>query len=798
MRRPAAFLLAVFAAGIWTGYYLDFRLAAALWLTSSFIALALQKRYLCILLAVGMLGTFYIQMADGRAEPLHDYEGRVVSFKGKVLAAEDRGSYLQLIIKPDSWQWGDVRGTTGKKLIVNLSLSSTERNADVTRKEKLDLLGKEVGLKGRLTLPSGARNPGLFDYRLFLKTRGITGIVSANRDHLQVIGQGNPAVAFMGKVKEDLSVSLDRYMDQDSRALLLGILFGDKTLIEEDIYEDFQRNGCAHILSVSGIHVGIIYISVSRIFRNRRSPAGSVCLLGLLFFYAALANFSASVVRAVVMIAIHILSKCLHRRYDLLCCISFSAFLMLLYNPFYLFNLGFQLSYLAVFTLAFLLPIVETKIDKLREYRRCRWSAALLQTFAPIFVIQLGMAPASAYHFLYFSLSAFFINLPIIALAAIILPLGMGLTLLNAVAGGEDIFFGLGATGAELLIQAMIKLNQYAGGLSISSMNVTGPLVFVLAFYYGLFFFLTSESFWILCRKRNKRAILAICASIFCVSALTPFVVGEHERRADIVFVDVGQGDCLHLRTPSGKNILIDGGGSENYDTGKKILFPYLMKNGVNKVDMAIVTHLHQDHYGGIASLSRLMPVKKLVLYEANALKKERIMEETGLAANALLYASAGDRIQVEKDIYIDVLYPASRSEEEYRRLLADEEDENESSLVMRVYYRGVSLLITGDMGFEGERRIMELLGESSEAWLKADILKVGHHGSRYSTGDGFLREVAPRVAVIQVGRNNFGHPHPDVIEKLAKKDIMIYRNDDNGAILIDISRRGVRLRTML
>lgn len=796
VRRPITYIFAAFAGGIWTGYYLAFWLAASLFGMGIFAALLLKKQRLCILLVIGLLGVCYVQMNDSGSEPLGDYENRVISVTGKILGVEDRENYLRILIKPDVWQCGEASGVIRDKLIVNLAFLPKEQEATNAPSDgKPDLFGKEVRVKGKLTFPSGMRNPGLFDYKLYLKTRGITGIVNASEAHLEIIGQGNAAIAALGKLRRSFSASLDRYMSRDAKALLLGILFGDKLLIDEEIYEDFQRNGCAHILSVSGIHVSIIYIYISKLFRNRRNPIGSACALGLLFFYAALANFSDTVVRAVVMIAIHILSKYLHRRYDLLCCISFSAFLMLLYNPFYLFSLGFQLSYLAVFTLAFALPVAESKIERLNEYKRYRWAANLLRAAAPVFVIQAGMAPATAYHFQYFSFSAFLINFPVIALSGLILPLGMALVMLSFNSGG---LFGFGATGVELLIEIMIQLNRFAGELNLSSMNVKGPPVWVLAIYYGLFFFFTSESFWILYRNRDKQWIIRICICILCVSAAAPLVMGENDRRADIVFVDVGQGDCIHLRTPSGKNILIDGGGSADYDTGKKILLPYLLKNGVDKVDLAIVTHFHQDHYGGIASLCKRMPVRKLAVYGANRLKEETILADTGLDGQSMVYVAAGDRLRIEDDIYIDVLYPEHRKTEIYQQLLADEADENHCSLVLRVYYRGISLLVTGDMGFEGEKLLMDLFKEFSRDKLKADILKVGHHGSRFSTGDEFLDAVAPQVAVIQVGRNNFGHPHPDVIEKLEEKGIMIFRNDHSGAILLDVEGKGVRFRTML
>ncbi|HOA43052.1 MAG TPA: DNA internalization-related competence protein ComEC/Rec2 [Bacillota bacterium] len=803
MRRPIAFIFAAFAGGIWTGYYLGFWWTVSLFGTLALPSLLLRKQHLCIFLTMALMGACYFHLHDSRPEPLANYEDHVISVTGTVLNVEDRGNYLRLLLKPDSWQCGNVAGTVQDKLIVNLAFSTKERgmsadeggDVSVAHETISDLFGNKVQVKGKLSLPSGSRNPGLFDYKLYLKTRRIAGIITASDSHLEIAERGNRAIAAMGKLKYSFSDSLDRFMDRDAKALLFGILFGDKLHIDDEIYEDFQRNGCAHILSVSGIHVSIIYVYICRLFRNRRNPIVSACASGILFFYAALANFSDTVVRAFLMIIVHILSKFLHRRYDLLCCTSFSAFLMLLYNPFYLFSLGFQLSYLAVFTLAFALPLAVSKIEKLNENKRYERIAALLHAAAPLFIIQAGMAPASAYHFQYFSFSAFLINFPVIMLAGLILPLGMGLIALSF---NQGFLFGFGATAAELLIEIMIQLNRFAGEVGFSSMTVKSPSVWMLVIYYGLFFFFTSESFWILYRNRNKVLIVSICIFILCISVVSPYIMGENERRADIVFVDVGQGDCIHLRTPSGKNILIDGGGSTDYDTGKKVLLPYLLKNGVDRVDLAVVTHLHQDHYGGIASLCRLMPVRKLAVYHANRIKEEEILYDTGLDETQMIYVAAGNRLHIEDDIYIDILYPNIHDEETSWQLISEEADENLCSLVLRVSYKGISLLVTGDMGFEGERLLMDSYKKASHEMLRADILKVGHHGSRFSTGDQFLDAVSPQAAVIQVGKNNFGHPHPDVIEKLEKKGIIVFRNDRHGAVLLDVRKTGVRFRTMI
>ncbi len=213
----------------------------------------------------------------------------------------------------------------------------------------------------------------------------------------------------------------------------------------------------------------------------------------------------------------------------------------------------------------------------------------------------------------------------------------------------------------------------------------------------------------------------------------------------------------------------------------------------------AVVTHLHQDHYAGIVSLCNLLPVKSLALYEGYSTGQDQILKETGLKEKQLLYMKKGDSLLIEEGVKIDILYPEKKSAEEYKQMQEGETDENGMTLVLRLDYDKASVLLTGDLGFKGEEEIVAMYEGSGERLAKADILKVGHHGSKYASGDPFLDLVNPRIAVIQVGENNnFGHPNADVIEKLEKKDIIVRRTDLCGAIMLDVKDGDVRIRTML
>lgn len=731
----------------------------------------------CLFLLAVLIGSLYFYLAEHHQDPLEAAEGKTCTVEGRIITIQ---------IKDDTSYQMLITAENGNKRLVQVK---------GFMEDPAESIGKWAVIKGKVTLPAERRNPGLFDYRLYLKTKGVRVILQS--EYAQItLRQGNPSVLFssLARLKYGFQNKLNEVMAPEAFGLMVGMLFGDCSFIGEDTYEAFQKNGIAHILSVSGIHVGIVYLFINRLLGNQKTRTFYLFAALMLFFYAALSEFSPSVVRAVVMIYIHMFSKVSYRRYDFISCSAASALGMLLLNPFSLFNAGFQLSFMAVFCLAAMLPWMNRKLAHMEESGKNERITAGLRYLSPLLIIQVGMAPMTAYLFNYFSVAAFFMNLPIIAISGVIIPLGICLIPVSLLGGP---FFGVGAGAAELLIDLMLWLNERFFLPGIGFFNVVSPSIFFLLIFYGFFFFLSSEFFRILYQRRRKKAITVYCSLILIFSILIFAAVDDGYRNAEFIFLDVGQGDCLHVRTPEGRNILIDGGGSQKYKVGEKILLPYLLKNGVKSIDLAIVTHLHDDHYLGIKELAGKMDIKKLGIYEANRLREKELLDDTGLKSGKLLYLAEGDRIRIENDVWIDVLYPEERSEEEYKTLIKNEEDENNSCLFMKVYYKGLTVMMTGDIGMEGEEEIMDYYQNDPQI-LDVDVLKVGHHGSRYSTGNQFLEAVSPKIAVFQVGKNNFGHPHPSVIEKCTEKGIMIHRNDLNGAIIFEEEGQRWHIKVLL
>ena len=297
----------------------------------------------------------------------------------------------------------------------------------------------------------------------------------------------------------------------------------------------------------------------------------------VLIGYSFLASFSPSVVRASVMIVLHLYAKVRHLRYDLGSASFVVLLMILLKNPMQLFHTGLQMSFLAVLTLSAAAPFFR------KFYQGIFLSSG---------VVQLGLLPYTAYVFNYVSLAAVFINVPIIFLAGFLVPLGIGgfalsLILLEPTAVSIEIM-GQAIDGLCGLLTSCNSMTCIKG---VTSFEVTSPPRALLAGYYLLLLLFLSEEGRLLILRKRKKAVAALICLCLAAAAIFGQVTATGFENASIVFVDVGQGDCMHIKAKDGKNYLVDGGGKIDYDLGKKTLKPYLLKNGVRRLDGAFVSH---------------------------------------------------------------------------------------------------------------------------------------------------------------------------------------------------------------
>lgn len=676
---------------------------------------------------------------------LEGLEGNNAAVTGRVVSIVKKDDeYFKLQLSDVSIISDNGARSYKKKILVNVYSDIADYRT---------VLWDRVYITGEVSIPKERSNPGTFDYRRYLKSIGIRCIITA--ENIENVKKAGGIAALLKSAKCRTADIFESALGDDS-AVVMGLLFGETSGIDEDIIETFRRGGTAHVLAVSGLHLGLLYSFLCRFKRKKRSIPADIAIVLALSAYTALAGFTASVVRACLMIFIHIAGNHLNRRYDLISSTCVSMIIILAVNPMQIYSAGFQMSFLAVITLGVMIPLIQKKIKGI---------------LLPMIAVQTGMVPYTMYVFNYVSLTSIISNIPVYFIAAAMIPAGISVIAfcwLPVIAKPAAMITGL-------FVKLLLWCNDFTYMGGVFTFDVASPSVIFLAVYYIFIFYMCSEAGQIALIRRNYKKIAAVFAAAVICGAGCSVYLSDGFEKTDMVFVDVGQGDCLHIKE-GGKNLLIDGGGSFNYNVGKSTLKPYLLKNGVTKIDMAIATHLHTDHYQGLKELSQTYRIKKLGVYEANSVNENHLKKE--FKTDEILYLAAGDVINMGRNVSVEVLSPD-------RGNPLDEKDENKNSLVLRVNVKGSSVLMTGDIDEKGEKTLI------ADTDIKADILKIAHHGSRYSSCEKFIAVAAPKIAVIQVGKNTYGHPSEEVIKRLEEHKITVLRNDEQGAVGIRVNKAG-------
>ena len=676
---------------------------------------------------------------------LEGLEGNNAAVTGRVVSIVKKDDeYFKLQLSDVSIISDNGARSYKKKILVNVYSDIADYRT---------VLWDRVYITGEVSIPKERSNPGTFDYRRYLKSIGIRCIITA--ENIENVKKAGGIAALLKSAKCRTADIFESALGDDS-AVVMGLLFGETSGIDEDIIETFRRGGTAHVLAVSGLHLGLLYSFLCRFKRKKRSIPADIAIVLALSAYTALAGFTASVVRACLMIFIHIAGNHLNRRYDLISSTCVSMIIILAVNPMQIYSAGFQMSFLAVITLGIMIPLIQKKIKGI---------------LLPMIAVQTGMVPYTMYVFNYVSLTSVISNIPVYFIAAAMIPAGISVIAfcwLPVIAKPAAMITGL-------FVKLLLWCNDFTYMGGVFTFDVASPSVIFLAVYYIFIFYMCSEAGQIALIRRNYKKIAAVFAAAVICGAGCSVYLSDGFEKTDMVFVDVGQGDCLHIKA-GGKNLLIDGGGSFNYNVGKSTLKPYLLKNGVTKIDMAIATHLHTDHYQGLKELSQTYRIKKLGVYEANSVNENHLKKE--FKTDEILYLAAGDVINMSRNVSVEVLSPD-------RGNPLDEKDENKNSLVLRVNVKGSSVLMTGDIDEKGEKTLI------ADTDIKVDILKIAHHGSRYSSCEKFIAVAAPKIAVIQVGKNTYGHPSEEVIKRLEEHKITVLRNDEQGAVGIRVNKAG-------
>ncbi|KUG04271.1 late competence protein comec, dna transport [hydrocarbon metagenome] len=620
--------------------------------------------------------------------------------------------------------------------------------------------GEQVTLRGILEVPDKPGNPGEFDYYKYLLHQRVFYIMSVEleADIKQIIpvpGISRQLNSYRNRIEETVYDTLP----ESEAEIFLGMLLGEKENIDADRYEMFQQIGIVHIFAVSGLHIGFLVLffsyaaSLAALSRRNRYFAVMFCMI----IYGSLIGWPISVQRAVIMAALALLAQYQGREGGLGNSLGLAGMIIVLLDPYALFTTSFQLSFMATWGLVCLYPAIKSSF----QYKNRVWDIILIPLCA-----QLAVVPLLAYYFNLFSPAGLISNIMISYLAGGIVISGAAALLLVFLPPLAALFLYPSGYMIEILQGLADFISQIPG----SYLWVKTPGLAVIASYYLLLLMLLAALYYSWPRRWIwSPSILVIISLIVICLPPSLYKYGTME----IVFLDVGQGDSIFIKTPRGKFIMLDGGGSHFYSVGQKKVIPYLHHRGVREIFMLINSHPDSDHLMGLLEIAEQIPFRYAVIPTAllDAGEYDELKRIASARGAVVLGAAAGQQIHIDEEgLQMEVLSPPAGIESS---------DYNKLSLVLRCEYGDFSLLLPGDLDKEGLEDITPS-GSTNPTLL----VKVPHHGSRGSLSEGFYQGFDPYAAVISVGKNNiYGHPNQEVLDCLEKQGIMILRTDQNGAV---------------
>lgn len=707
----------------------------------------------------------------------------------------------------------------------------------ISTKQNVNLqYGDEIKLTGIYSPPEVKRNYGGFDYSEYLKQQKIIGTIKAQDVVVLKNKQANFLLQMSNNFSHAVKERLSSFLDEDKSALLIGILLGDVSGIDEDIKEGFRNCNLSHILAVSGMHVTYIILGVQKLLKSilgrRTSYIVSICVV---IAYLFLTGFTPSIVRASIMSICLLGAKILYRKNDFWTSTAISLWFILLNNPFSIQNIGLQFSYMGMIGIVVGSKVFRSLFHQIsyKRTKRRRKSGkyyfnrkravvfSRLQTKIQEMIMvtlsaQIAILPVMLFNYNQFSLYFLITNVLVGFLIGPIVLFGFLLIIFSILPSFLFKFFlpsiSLFMPILKLMLVALLQITKI-GNLPFAKIYVATPNIISIGIYYVVcilfkFLYLTFNSKKLTPTKIRVKNLVAVLrykihknkkyVIKFVIGFCTIFlIISIYPQNLKIHFVDVGQGDCTFIETPNKKTILIDGGGSlsKTFSVGEKTLIPYILDRGYTKIDTIIISHFDYDHVEGILKVLQELKVGQVYFPKQqndseNFIQFLKITKEKKIKTQEL---KKGDVLKLEKDLTLKVLWPLASKEK-----MITENAVNNNSLVAKLEYGSFSCLFTGDIEKIAEEEILANI-KNVDKDIEATVLKVAHHGSKSSSINEFLTAVKPKIALIGVGKNNkFGHPSDEVIQRLQKNKAKIYRTDFSGEIEMLIFKGGdVKIQTL-
>lgn len=686
-------------------------------------------------------------------------------------------------------------------------------------------IGDIIEIKGNLRSPKSASNPSEFDYKKYLQNKDTFVILYSNNKEFKILShpdiknaKNKPKELWwcvlqgLDLTRDNIILKHQNYVKSPNLEVLGGIVFGDDAVNPpDDVKQSFINSGLLHLLAASGLNVALIFSIwwVLSGFLNLPYNARLAVGIAIVLLYTFMTGFPPSILRATIMLIIILIGKLMFKTADNFVLIFFTGFIMLLFNPKLINDVGFELSFLVT---GGLITCIEPICSKIKHFDKAYkkyfynkfssknsgfwtdfWGTKLILAFffifSPVsilgmvlvpFVAQMWAAPLQMYYFNTFTPCSVFANIAVLPFIGIISFIGFISSILGLVPVLGDFVIKISSYILNPLISALLYVSDFFSNLPFSVIKMPSGQVFQIILYYLI---ILSFIQCVISNFKKRKANIVFVILLLCLSGSICFSVIKQalNNNYEIIAFDVGNADNFLIKTPKNKYIMIDAAKLpyRGVSGAKRVTLEYLYDKNIRTLETLVITHFDSDHSGGVIDILENIKVKNVIVQRKTCDTINSCSIFNFMNKNKVKYSVAENNkvIFEENGLKITTLVP--------RNPKINKEDDNENSVITLANYKGYKALFMGDGGIKAFNSVKEYVPEDIL------ILKVGHHGAKNVVNNEIVRYLKPKYSIISTGLNHYGHPNIETIKLLENSGSKIYSTWDNGAVKFSFNKEG-------
>lgn len=707
-------------------------------------------KYIFLWLFIFYIGFFNAYFRVHNTDGLVPFANNKLTLEGQIVSIPNSGTQekTKFFFKVNKANDSNVRGKT------LVTINSDDKDFSQFQ------VGDFYKIEGSLKTPFKAGNPSQFDYGKYLRNFDTFTVFYTDKENcVRLERELNLKWRFLRKLNilrgRILNVH-SKYMKSPNIEILGGIVFGDDAVAPPDyIKASFVNSGLLHILAASGMNVAFIYGFWVFFMKRLRVPfkISVISGMGLIILYTFMTGLGASVIRAALMLLFVLLGKLIDRDANSVALLAFVAMIMLIYNPAFINDVGFQLSFIVTFGLLTTANII------LENYKDSKIRNFLIGAVVIPVVAQIWVAPIQMFYFNTFSTYSVLANICTMPFLSVVSFGGFLSSIFAMYPYFDRICYALDFI-MNYFLNVIVYISNYFASLNSSLLTTTHPSVFQILIYYGIVLLAT-----LLLKTGLSKKIIAGCCVLFIL--LVSSTVSLPSNSLEIITFDVQNADCFLIKTPQNKYFIIDTGRAA-FNGGKaqanSIIIKYLKDKGIKNIEGMIVTHFDNDHSGGASDIMKTVKVKNVYINSYS--------DKTMTSVN--IFKTIREN-KINSQIPKGIIY--SEPDLKINTYIADKKEDNDKSIITLLKYKDFDMIFMGDAGVGAFAELKQSIPQNIE------VLKVGHHGGFNVVNSSMLEHLKTKVSVISVGPNAFGHPNRATLDILRNTDI--YRTDRHNSVKI-------------